>query len=69
MEELTLADVVRLAVGICGIILGARVIQDEQMADFMGATLIVVAVVYMIPLSRRKMIRWGNRLREILRRG
>ena len=69
MEELTLADVVRLAVGICGIILGALVIQDEQMADFMGATLIVVAVVYMIPLSRRKMIRWGNRLREILRRG
>ena len=69
MEELTLADVVRLAVVICGIILGALVIQDEQMADFMGATLIVVAVVYMIPLSRRKMIRWGNRLREILRRG
>ena len=69
MEELTLADVVRLAVGICGIILGALVIQDEQMADFMGSTLIVVAVVYMIPLSRRKMIRWGNRLREILRRG
>jgi hypothetical protein len=69
MEELTLADIVRLAVGICAIILGALVIQDEQMADFMGATLIVVAVVYMIPLSRRKMIRWGNRLREILRRG
>ena len=69
MEELTLADVVRLAVGICGIILGALAIKDEQMADFMGATLIVVAVVYMIPLSRRKMIRWGNRLREILRRG
>lgn len=69
MEELTLADVVRLAVGICGIILGALVIQDEQMADFMGATLIVVAVVYMIPVSRRKMIRWGNRLREMLRRG
>ena len=69
MEELTLADVVRWAVGICGIILGALAIKVEQMADFMGATLIVVAVVYMIPLSRRKMIRWGNRLREILRRG
>ncbi len=69
MEKLTLADVVRLAVGICAILLGALVIQDEQMADFMGATLVVTGLLYMVPVSRRKVTRWGNRLREMLRRG
>ena len=69
MEELTLADVVRLAVGICGIILGALAIQDDQVANFLGATLVVTGVVYMVPVSRRKITRWGNRLREMLRRG
>ena len=69
MEELTLADVVRLAVGICGIILGALAIQDDQVANILGATLVVTGVVYMVPVSRRKITRWGNRLREMLRRG
>ena len=69
MEELTLADVVRLAVGICAIMLGALAIRDDQVANFLGATLVVTGVVYMVPVSRRKIIRWGNRLREMLRRG
>ncbi len=69
MEELTLADVVRLAVGICAIMLGALAIKDDQVANFLGATLVVTGVVYMVPVSRRKITRWGNRLREMLRRG
>ena len=69
MEELTLADVVRLAVGICAIMLGALAIRDDQVANFLGATLVVTGVVYMVPVSRRKITRWGNRLREMLRRG
>ena len=69
MEELTLADVVRLAVGICAIMLGALAIKDDQVANFLGATLVVTGVVYMVPASRRKITRWGNRLREMLRRG
>ena len=69
MEELTLADVVRLAVGICAIMLGAIAIKDDQVANFLGATLVVTGVVYMVPVSRRKITRWGNRLREMLRRG
>ena len=69
MEELTLADVGRLAVGICAIMLGALAIKDDQGANFLGATLVVTGVVYMVPVSRRKITRWGNRLREMLRRG
>ena len=69
MEELTLADVVRLAVGICAIMLGALAIRDDQVANFLGATLVVTGGVYMVPVSRRKITRWGNRLREMLRRG
>ena len=69
MEELTLADVVRLAVGICAIMLGALAIKDDQVANFLGATLVVTGVVYMVPVSRRKITRWGNRLREMLRSG
>ena len=69
MEELTLADVVRLAVGICAIMLGALAIKADQVANFLGATLVVTGVVYMVPVSRRKITRWGNRLREMLRRG
>ena len=69
MKELTLADVVRLAVAVVVVMTGAAVIKGDTMSDFLGATLVVVGVVYLVPVSRRQMTQWCSNLREMLRKG
>ena len=67
-DELTVADFLRITLAILSIMVGAILLQEDgSMSDFMGAVFVVAGILYLVPASRRYLVKWMDRIVGVIR--